>query len=210
MTENRSSSLSELLQQGQGMSDVRIGLEGVTVRLPQPTVSLMLVLGLGSTAIMCSLALLAGLWHLLPALALVALAPVAIGLMMLFGSLLGGLRPQELLLTIDAIQISRERFLLAPPVRQRIMLDEILEVHFRPQTMGSGGDPGSAAAIVLQEAAMFGASGQTLVGVGGSEPLLQWQVTLIRIHLDQRMRQRIPGEETAEVRRALQSLLHRA
>ena len=73
------------LQQGQGMSDVRIGLEGVTVRLPQPTVSLMLVLGLGSTAIMCSLALLAGLWHLLPALALVALAPVAIGLMMLFG-----------------------------------------------------------------------------------------------------------------------------
>ena len=211
MTEREGGRLSSILQQGQGMPGVDIGLEGVTVRLPARAREPMLLLSLVSIVASLTLLILGGLWLMLPALAVVALAPVLIVLMLFaFRSWLGMLRSQELLLTPEAVQISRKRLLFSPPERLRIPLDDVLAVGFQPQTMESGGEPGSPAAIVLKQPAMFGSPGFTLVAAGGPEPLLQWLVALLRAHLDQHRILGSPEDDRAEVPQALQAVLDRA
>jgi len=211
MTEHDGSHLSSILQQGQGLPGVDIGLEGVTVRLPARTRETMLLFSIVSIVASLTLLLLGGLWTMLPALIVVALAPVLIALMLfVFRSWLGVLRSPELLLTPEAVQISRKRLLFSPPERLRIPLDDVLAVGLQPQTMQSGGEPGSPAAIVLKRPAMFGSPGFTLVAAGGPEPLLQWLVVLLRAHLDQHRLQGSPEDERAEVPQALQAVLDRA
>ena len=66
MTEHDGSHLSSILQQGQGLPGVDIGLEGVTVRLPARTRETMLLFSIVSIVASLTLLLLGGLWIMLP------------------------------------------------------------------------------------------------------------------------------------------------